>query len=495
MIGEAEALALASTFFYCNLLFMKQKITFSLFFLSLFGVLQVAAQVPDWSVNTNAYQGTMTIVGVIQIDGFETWGTDDVVGVFAGEECRGVARPIYSSALGRYFVFLSVFGNETPEIMTYRVYEAARDSIFTTTATISYSLNATLGTIGSPYIFEVGQLPFVFILEDKDGDGFFTDTDCDDEDPFINPGGFEIAGDSIDQNCDFFLEAGIPQITYVNNFNEISYDFNTNGFGIRQESGFDNGAMHSNHPYGDLFFNEEKNLYSILNIPIIVDEVSPTIRFQEVVLVEPGVEGVTYPDAAFRDYVIVEARTADQVNWTPLSEAYDARADTIWEQTYNSNIDPFGGTSNAVGDQTMYRERLLDISEHFSAGDTIKIRFRLYNDFLDFGWGWAIDDLEIQKAVPTSTTIAYEANIFQAFPNPLVDQTLSVNTTQFNPAEVLQFSLYDALGKLVFYEKRRSTEIDTNIQLDLPSLPNGLYYLQISDKEKRGSQKIIKSNQ
>lgn len=473
---------------------MKYKITFTIFFASLFGIGQVLAQAPEWSVNTNAYQGTMTITGVIKIDAFESRSTDDIIGVFVGEECRGVARPIYSAALDQYLVFLSVFGNEMSEIMSFRVYEAARDSIFTSTATITYSLNATLGTIGSPYAFEVGQLPFIFVLEDKDEDGFFTDTDCDDEDPFINPGGFEISGDLIDQNCNFSLEAEVPQVTYVNDFNEISFDFNTSGFSIRQEQGFDNGAMHSNHPYGDRFIDEEMNLFSILNIPIIVDELTPTIRFQEVVLVEPGAEGATYPSTAFRDYVIVEARTADQVNWTPLSEAYDARADATWEQAYNSNIDPFGGTSNAVGDQSMYRERLLDISAHFDAGDTIKVRFRLYSDFFDYGWGWAIDDLEIQKAIPTSTQAIFEAGAFQAFPNPLIDQTLYLNTDRFDSTQPLQISLYDALGKILFYEKRIPLGIHTDLSLELPVLSDGLYFLQVSDGLKRSNQKIIKTN-
>ena len=36
---------------------------------------------------------------------------------------------------------------------------------------------------------------------DNDGDGFFTDEDCDDSDPNIYPGAEETAGDGIDSNC------------------------------------------------------------------------------------------------------------------------------------------------------------------------------------------------------------------------------------------------------------------------------------------------------
>jgi hypothetical protein len=469
------------------------KIIIVLLPIFLLTVAQTTGQAPDWTVNTGQYQGTMTITGQIQIDAFNGRSTEDMIGIFAGEECRGVTSPIYSSALDQYFVFVSVFGNEMPETMTFKVYEAARDSIYLGSKDINYTLNGTLGTIGSPYLFEVGQLPFIFTMDDKDKDGFFTDTDCDDTDPFINPGGFEIPGDQIDQNCNESLEAEIPQITYLNDFNESSTDFNTSGFSIRQEQGFDNGAMHSDHPYGKLFFNDTFNLFSILNIPIIVDDRNPTIRFKEIVLIEPGANGSVYPSNAFRDYVIVEARKADQVNWTPLVDAYDARAEAEWEQQYNANIDPFGGTSTATGNQTMYRERLIDISENFTAGDTIKIRFRLYSDYFDYGWGWSIDDLEVQKAVSTRTQTPFEANILQVYPNPLIGTDLHLRLDQFDLAKPLQIRLIDTFGKIVFYQKKANLSIARTSTLTLPFLPSGCYFLEVTDGIKRSSQKIIKT--
>jgi hypothetical protein len=37
---------------------------------------------------------------------------------------------------------------------------------------------------------------------DADGDGFDADEDCDDDDPLVNPGASEVAGDGVDNDCD-----------------------------------------------------------------------------------------------------------------------------------------------------------------------------------------------------------------------------------------------------------------------------------------------------
>jgi hypothetical protein len=468
---------------------LKQIITSTV--ILFLAVCQMKGQAPDWAVNTTAYQGTMTITGVIQIDGFDSRDLNDMVGVFSGEECRGMARPIYNAPFDRYYVFVSVFGNEMPETMTFKVYESFRDTIYDGEKTLEYTLNGTLGTIGEPHLFEAGALPFIFTMEDKDMDGFFNDVDCDDEDPFINPGGFEIAGDDIDQNCNFSLEAEIPLMTYVNNFDIVSYEFNNKGFGIRQEEGFDSPALHSNHPYGDFFVYDTSNLYSILNIPIIVNSNNPWIRFKEVVLVEPGVAGVVFPDTRFRDYVIVEARKADQIGWTPLLPGYDANDLQDWKDTYEFSIDPFGGASSAKGNKNLFRNQEIDISKHFMDGDTIKIRFRLHSDYFDYGWGWAIDDLEIQNS-STSTSFIDEKPLFKVYPNPFQGERIYLHSDLLEANRLLFISLFDATGNLIVQYNDVKPMIGSQLKLDIPDLPNGTYFLSVNDGKKNNSYKLIK---
>ncbi|MAA80315.1 MAG: hypothetical protein CL916_13760, partial [Deltaproteobacteria bacterium] len=64
------------------------------------------------------------------------------------------------------------------------------------------------------------------ILEDFDGDGYFSDEDCDDSSNVTNPGAVEIC-DGADNNCDGVIDEGVQSIFYA--------DVDGDGFGIEDE--------------------------------------------------------------------------------------------------------------------------------------------------------------------------------------------------------------------------------------------------------------------
>jgi hypothetical protein len=188
------------------------------------------------------------------------------------------------------------------------------------------------------------------------------------------------------------------QTSYSNDFNSPSDDFFGNGFSIPASppSGFTNGAIHTEHPYleGNSFPNSERQLIYQLKIPIRVKPIDAMIKFDEIVLVEPGDVGSVFGDANFFDYVVVEGSKDGGVTWTTVANGYDSRDNSTWLARYNSAIT--GNNSTAVGDPTLFRSRTLDLQQKFDTNDEVVIRFRLFSDPFAAGWGWCIDNLRIQ---------------------------------------------------------------------------------------------------
>lgn len=186
------------------------------------------------------------------------------------------------------------------------------------------------------------------------------------------------------------------QDSYANTFNTTSNDFFGNGFSITQPSGFANPAIHSSHPYpeGNGSPNDELNFVYQLKIPIKIKSNDAILRFDEIVLVEPGESGTVFGSDQFWDYVVVEGSTDGGITWTPVADGYDSRANSVWLTRYNSAISD--NNSTAVGDPTLYRLRSFDLLNRFNTADEVVIRFRLFSDPFAAGWGWAIDNLKIQ---------------------------------------------------------------------------------------------------
>ncbi len=190
------------------------------------------------------------------------------------------------------------------------------------------------------------------------------------------------------------------QDSYSNDFNNITASlqdfFGSSGFSIRVETGFENGAIHTNHPYpeGQGSPNNRFEWVYQLRIPIRVKETEATIKFDEVVLVEPGETGSPFPSEDFYDYVVVDGSKDGGVTWTTVANGYDSRDFGPWLTRYNSATS--GINSTAIGDPGLFKTRIMNLQDKFDTNDEVVIRFRLFSDPGAAGWGWAIDNLKIQ---------------------------------------------------------------------------------------------------
>lgn len=87
---------------------------------------------PDWYVNSDAYYNSMNIIGSLDIMGVRSEDEADIVAAFIGEECRGLAHPVYNSRYDSYFVVMDIYGNddEKDTLVTFRAYDASTGILY-----------------------------------------------------------------------------------------------------------------------------------------------------------------------------------------------------------------------------------------------------------------------------------------------------------------------------------------------------------------------------
>ena len=269
-----------------------------------------------------------------------------------------------------------------------------------------------------------------------------------------------------------------PVTHYATNFNENIPDFIISDFDIYTAKNFNNGALHSPHPYeSPNTDNKDLNFSTFLKFPIILQE-NGDMSYDEVVLVEPGELLASYGDDDFWDYVIVEGSKDYGETWYELIDGYDSGDNATWEQNYNADI--VGQDSETEGSADWFVTRNIDLlqTENFNAGDTILIRFRLYSDPYARGWGWAIDNLRIQNplAAPVTTLSPGQVNVF---PNPF-DQQFRIEIQTEESMSDVRIDVYDAFGRNLYTNFFQHTN-SVNETIDLAKYSAGLFLLKVSE--------------
>lgn len=239
------------------------------------------------------------------------------------------------------------------------------------------------------------------------------------------------------------------------------------GFQVNTAAGFSTPLAHSSpHPYPAAVTQT-----MTLAQPILVTATS-TLAYRDVALVEPGEAGSTWPSEAFYDYVVVEA-TKNGTDWVALAPGYDARADAAWLSAYSAG---------QVASETMLRPRSIPLTSKFAAGDVITIRFRLFSDPADTGWGWGIDDLVISG---TSTTAADDDarvdGLALTVPAPNPVRTRGTLGMRLPTAGRVRVEAFDVNGRRVATladETRPAGASD--VVFDASGLGSGVYFVRLT---------------
>lgn len=303
--------------------------------------------------------------------------------------------------------------------------------------------------------------------------------------------------------------------TYVTNFDQQPYsDFYLKGFNFSQPTGFSSPSLSSDHPYADGIeesydggggSDKFTNNDAILLKPIIIRSDTAKIYFDEVALVEPGDQGEAFLNVDgtvnrnFFDYVIVQGSNDLGKTWSNFTNGWDANAFSIWQNAWNSKTDK-DGNSTASGSPSLLKKREIDMlsSGKFKAGDQVIIRFRLHADVASHGWGWWIDNLNIQGSSTTSNPIlamepGFETRELQVSPNPtsgrlLIQMPLSADE---NEEKEINIVLSDMLGKVIVSKKYQLIGDLFKEEFDLSAFGQGTYFLFVETGDKLISRKIV----
>ena len=313
-----------------------------------------------------------------------------------------------------------------------------------------------------------------------------------------------------------FTVIGLQSVAtnYKQNFDTPpTTDFYLKGFSFAQPSGFSSIGLHSAHPYAD--GSEESyngaggsdkftNSDAILLKPITVRADTARIYFDEVVLVEPGEAGASFlnqdgsVNRSFYDYVIVQASNDNGKNWYNLINGWDSNFSTTWLNAYNTGFDA-AGNSSGIGTSTLFKKREIDIlsSGKFKAGDQLVFRFRLHADIGAHGWGWAIDNLNIQGSVappPPPLVLATEPMSLvpelQVSPNP-TSRVVRVQLGLGSPNEEVRLGILGSQGQWVQQETLQVKGSFLDKQMDISSLPAGTYFVQVITNRSVYNKRII----
>lgn len=117
----------------------------------------VTADGNHWIPNAYQFADNMSVVAVINIDGVEQLSENLEVGAFSDGECRGSARPIYVEAVGRYMLFMTVYG-EDGENLDFRLFDADDNEEYQLQTSMVFEPNGTVGNLVNPYVFDLSVM-------------------------------------------------------------------------------------------------------------------------------------------------------------------------------------------------------------------------------------------------------------------------------------------------------------------------------------------------
>ena len=129
-----------------------------------FSFINANATPPTWSVNAVDFNYSMSYVGVVYLNFEKMADENSMIGAFVGDECRGVATPVYEEKNGSYTFYLSVYSNVDNQTITFKYYSSTTGEITTFDKTDTFIADGISGSPFDPQIWADPELDGADIL-------------------------------------------------------------------------------------------------------------------------------------------------------------------------------------------------------------------------------------------------------------------------------------------------------------------------------------------
>jgi len=122
--------------------------------------IQSGSPPPDWSIEPSDFEYDMSLTGLIQFNGIESQDSLDQVAAFVGDECRGIANPVYFPVTGSYLIGMVIFSNQVSgELVEFKAYDASTGIVGIVLESYVFTSNVIIGSGLTPEILTCTYQP------------------------------------------------------------------------------------------------------------------------------------------------------------------------------------------------------------------------------------------------------------------------------------------------------------------------------------------------
>jgi hypothetical protein len=107
-----------------------------------------------WSADPTRFEHSMNVVAIVLASGNNQLGEGDEVAAFVGDSLRGASIALHLPEIDEdaYLIFLTVYGDQQGERLTYRFYDGETETEMSINEEELFAINDILGTVGDPRI-------------------------------------------------------------------------------------------------------------------------------------------------------------------------------------------------------------------------------------------------------------------------------------------------------------------------------------------------------